>query len=660
MRDLPSDDMLSRTVGDAGVVRRVFDEMPLMVIAFEGPDLRIVAATGAYRAYVGRPAVVGVPLREAFPDVAGQQVLEIFERVYETGEPAALREFRVRMDRPDLGRQVETFVDFNVNPRRSADGRVIGVVCDIVDVTAQVRRRQEAQQRAADAERRYAEARHVIDTLQRELLPAGLPLLPRAQIAASYLLADADNAAGGDWFDAVPLTGGRVALAIGDVVGHGVGASAAMGQLRVLLNERLATTGDLRTALAAVDRMAPHIRGARAATVCLALLDPATGEFAYCTAGHPPPLVVPRTGEARYLPLTGAGPLGVRTPGSADADFVCGAGRLADGDLFVLYTDGILERPGRTFEQSSVELLQAATDIAADRALYGDEPTVTERVCVQTVELLSRVTGYSDDITLLAAQRVAAPPGFAMRTPATLEALQDIREALGGWLSRLAVSDRDFAAVQHSVNELITNAIQHAYAEQAEPSTLAVTATLSPSGQLHATVRDGGCWRVPRRSPERGIGLTMVSNLVDSLGIEHDGTGTVATVRHQLTRPARLLTGPDLAGCPSPRRRPAADPFLIIDDPSAPTPRLRIDGPIDARTAPELDAGLQKASAAGTRELTVDLTGVTCLASAGVAVLHRLTARNSTGGGLRLYAPTGSPADLVMTVVHLPHLTTAP
>jgi serine phosphatase RsbU (regulator of sigma subunit) len=68
----------------------------------------------------------------------------------------------------------------------------------------------------------------VITTLQRELLPPGLPVWPGTQIAGSYLLVDADTAAGGDWFDAIPLSGGRVGLVVGDVVGYGVAASAVM------------------------------------------------------------------------------------------------------------------------------------------------------------------------------------------------------------------------------------------------------------------------------------------------------------------------------------------------------------------------------------------------------------------------------------------------
>ena len=85
--------------------------------------------------------------------------------------------------------------------------------------------------------------------LQEALLPPALPVLPRARIAARYLPAGQEQAAGGDWFDAVPLTDGTVALMVGDVVGHGIAASAAMGQLRSVLDELLAAEPDLGTVL---------------------------------------------------------------------------------------------------------------------------------------------------------------------------------------------------------------------------------------------------------------------------------------------------------------------------------------------------------------------------------------------------------------------------
>jgi serine phosphatase RsbU (regulator of sigma subunit) len=111
--------------------------------------------------------------------------------------------------------------------------------------------------------------------LQEALLPPALPVLPRARIAARYLAAGQEQAAGGDWFDAVPLTGGTVALVVGDVVGHGIAASAAMGQLRSVLDELLAAEPDLGTVLTRAEVFAAERAALRAATMARCATPPA-------------------------------------------------------------------------------------------------------------------------------------------------------------------------------------------------------------------------------------------------------------------------------------------------------------------------------------------------------------------------------------------------
>ncbi|HEX6404379.1 MAG TPA: SpoIIE family protein phosphatase [Pseudonocardiaceae bacterium] len=169
------------------------------------------------------------------------------------------------------------------------------------------------------------------------------------------------------------LSGGRVALVVGDVVGHGVAASAVMGQLRAVLADRLDDSGDITTALAAVDRLARRLPAARAATVCMAVLDPGDGSLSYCTAGHPPPLVIPVDGPPRYLPPTGGGPLGTGSTFPLDKT------TLHTGEVLLLYSDGILERPGREITVSTVELAQVAADTTAGRALHTGESSPVER-----------------------------------------------------------------------------------------------------------------------------------------------------------------------------------------------------------------------------------------------------------------------------------------
>ena len=197
--------------------------------------------------------------------------------------------------------------------------------------------------------------------LQEALLPTALPVLPRVRIAARYLVAGQEQAAGGDWFDAIPLDGGAVALVVGDVVGHGLSASAAMGQLRAVLAELLAAEDDLGRVLRRTDAFAARMPSLRAATLVLVVLDPAAGTLRYTTCGHPPPLVIGVDGKARYLEGTGNGPFGTGSPP------VLASSALAPDELVLLYSDGLIERPDQTIAEGMAELAVVATD-AADAA----------------------------------------------------------------------------------------------------------------------------------------------------------------------------------------------------------------------------------------------------------------------------------------------------
>lgn len=638
--------------GEPSVVGRVFDELPSMVLATAGPEHRIVAATRAYRVFTDRPDLVGRTVGEVFAELTGRPAPQLLDQVYESGEPLSCESVLARMVLPNAG-PVEFLADVVIHPRRGPDGAVVGLMLEMTDVTARGRERQASRRREDEARQRYDQVRAVIDALQRELLPAGVPVLPRVRIAASYLLAESDTAAGGDWFDALTLPDGRVALVVGDVVGHGVAASATMGQLRILLREHLGRH-DLPAALRALDAAAGRIRGAQAATVCVVILDPATGAVEYCTAGHPPPLVTSTTGESRYLLATGARPIGV---GGDFTTASIGTDRLAEGELVLLYTDGILERAGRDPAQSTVELAEAAGDVV--RRGGADSPA--ERLCTTTLELLTRVTGHSDDITLLAGQLVAAPPDLRLEVPADHDSLTPVRERLDAWLTTARVSRRDADALRHAVVELVTNAVEHAYIDSVAHHLVTIRAALTPVGAVHIQVLDQGRWRTPAPSADRGLGLRVTERLVDTVHLDHDEHGTTATVTHQLSRPASLLTAQDLAWSPTSPSLVPPRPFLILDQPSAPGPRIRVDGPVDTTTVAEFERAALTAGSTGTSPLTIDLTEITHLASAAVASLHRLAAlHRDNDTALRIYAPTGTSADMILSLVRLPHHTVDP
>jgi serine phosphatase RsbU (regulator of sigma subunit)/anti-sigma regulatory factor (Ser/Thr protein kinase)/anti-anti-sigma regulatory factor len=650
-RDMAEENALSP--GDSEALASALEQGPYIFIACEGPDLRIIGINAAGRAMIADRDVVGKPIREAFPDLLGQRWLELFDDVYRTGNPTGGKEWRVQFLLPG-GSVKEVYANFALTPWRHPDGRIRGVIGMAADVTDGMRSR-----RVNLLARRREQGNELVSVLQSALLPTGLPVLPDVRIAASYLLADADTAAGGDWFDAVPLPGNSVALVVGDVVGHGVAASAVMGQLRTVLQDRLGGGATIADALAAVNRLAGRVEGARAATVCVAVLDPSDGTLTYCTAGHPPPLVVPPHGNAYYLTATGAAPLGT------GLRFPTATARLGLGDLVLLYSDGIIERPGTAIASSTVELAQVAADVAAGRAFRTPEFPVVDQVCTQTLELLIRATGHTDDITLLAAQRVAGPAELRVRVAAEPGALRTTREELGGWLRRCGASDDDLFALQHAIGELVTNSVEHAFAGRPDAGTVAVTASLGPSGEVRATVSDDGRWREPDGQPEesvRGRGLAMSAQFVDRLTLRHGSHGTTATVDHRLSRPARLLTAGDvLPGSPASSTPHERGLLLILDQTRPNAPRVRLDGPVDASTAAYLQADLVRRTRGGTRPLLVDLTGVTHLASAGVAALHQAVALGfEQGAPLTLYAPAGSLTHHIMSMVTLPHTTLDP
>ncbi|MCY1139605.1 SpoIIE family protein phosphatase [Actinoplanes sp. Pm04-4] len=628
-------------VDDPSLVLAAVDQVPFILAVCEGPELRVLTLSAATRSVLTGREFHGRPIGEVISDLAGQQFVDAYYDVYRTGEPINGREWRAHITAPD-GSVHEMFANFTITPW-VVDGERRGVIGIGFDVTEAVRQRQAEAERTAHLQRRYDESREVITALQRELLPAGLPVLPGAQIAASYLLADADTAAGGDWFDAVPQQDGRIALIVGDVVGHGVTASGVMGQLRAVLQDRLEEGAGIVEALAAADRFAARVPAAHATTVALVTLDPASGEFSYCTAGHPAPLVVGASGATRYLPLTGGAPLG--TGGS----FPVRAESLETGELLLLYSDGILERPGRDHQSSAEELAHVAADSAAGRALHDPQATPAERVCSQTVELLVRATGHTDDITLLAVQRVPVEPGVALEVRADPAELRAVRQRLGEWLSRIGATGEDVFALQHAVGELLANAVEHA--GSAAEATVTVTVTLDPAGVVQASVVDRGQWRAPERQANRGRGLALTAQLVSLLKVDHDETGTVARVAKPLCRPARLL---DLSSPEPQAAQEHRDEFRIVEQAGDDETRVRLEGPLDLTTAGLARQELLRRSRGGTMPMTVDLSGVTHLSSAGVSALHHVAGQHANQDApLVLDAAPGTPAQVILALVAL-------
>lgn len=633
-----------RQTGAAGTVQDAFEAAPSPTAALEGPEHTVVAANAAFRAFARRSHPIGTPAQQVLPAFPTQQIADLMDLVYAAGEPFTAREWPTEDDR---------YLDFTLSPWRGADGGMRGILLTLADVTDQVQRAS-AQQSSRPAPLRP----HETGAVQEALLPSGLPVLPRAWIAARYLPTAVSDAAGGDWFDAFALPDGRVALMVGDVAGDGVAAATAMGRLRAVLRQALTLRPDLVAVLADANRFAADDAALHAATVCVALLEPTGGRFWYATCGHPSPLVAAADGTARHLPGTGSAPLGT---GAALAA-IPGSAVLALGEVLLLYSDGLVARPGRTLDAGLADLEIVAGDTAANPELAAwPAGTPAERVSHLTVELLAR-GGYVDDVTTVAVWRQPAPhPRLDLDVPASQEAVPTLRLALDDWLDALAIARGDRQLAELSVTEVVTNAVEHAY-PPGRPGSVRLEASIGTDGYLETRVSDRGRWRRPDiTDTERGQGLSVALQFGEHLQVSHPPQeagqppgvrGTVVTMRHRLHRRAMLAP---LAAGPAPAAPAGHASFAAELVTNGPRPRIRVSGPVDITTADRLASRLLAASRAGVLPLTVDLSAVSILASAGVAVLYRLRAQlTAHGQDLTLVSEPGSPAAAVLDLVRLP------
>ena len=182
----------------------------------------------------------------------------------------------------------------------------------------------------------------VVLTLQRQLLPAGVPIFPQVRIGARYLAAPEDPRAGAGWFDVFALPGGVIALMVGDAAaGRGPEAVAGTSELRTVLRDALMEGAMPLAALSHLDAFAARFPATRGATLCLGLLDPASGVIRYASAGQPMPLVCAPAGQASFLAPSRGGPLGVGAQPAAIASAV-----LEPDTALLLCFDGMTGRPG--------------------------------------------------------------------------------------------------------------------------------------------------------------------------------------------------------------------------------------------------------------------------------------------------------------------------
>ncbi|MER5699738.1 SpoIIE family protein phosphatase [Streptomyces mirabilis] len=372
-----------------------------------------------------------------------------------------------------------------------------------------------------DNARRFTRERTAALALQRSLLPQRLPDLSAVEAASRYFPAEPRLGVGGDWFDVIPLSGARVALVVGDVVGHGFQAAAAMGRLRTAVrtladvdvapDELLTQLDDLVIRLSDEPETQDDMggTGVAGATCLYAVYDPVSGRCSIARAGHPAPLVVRPDGTSGFMDLP-AGPL----LGLGGMPFETVEVDLPEGGLIAFYTDGLIESRDRAID-AGMDMLSCALTAPADSL---------EDLCDRAVRALLPERPEDDAALLLVRPlRLDAAEVVSWDLPADPVVVARVRADAARQLESWGLTEASFVT-ELVVSELVTNAIRYG----AEPIRL----RLIRDRTLICEVSDGSSTaphlRRARVFDEGGRGLLLVAQLTDRWGSrQHDRGKTI-------------------------------------------------------------------------------------------------------------------------------------
>ncbi len=352
--------------------------------------------------------------------------------------------------------------------------------------------------------------------LQHAILgPARLP----HGFAVRYQAASRPLQVGGDWYDIVDLEDGRIALIVGDCVGHGLAAATIMGQLRSACRALLLDHPSPRAALAGLDRFAARLPGAECTTAVCAVLNCATGELVYSSAGHLPPILVHPDGTTQNLEDGHTIPLGLRPDRARPEARIFIPARAT----LLLYTDGLVER-----RRSSLN-----DGIARVSALVQDGRARTlEDLANQIMSRLAPSGGYQDDVVLLLYRH---PAPLEMNFPAAVSQIDRIRAVVRSWLSRCGVDPNQAYDVLIAAGEAVANAIEHGHRHS--PQGMVKLRATALVDKLQLTITDTGSWKPPQPSIDsrRGRGIALMRALMQDVAIQSDTAGTTVHLSVRIT-----------------------------------------------------------------------------------------------------------------------------
>ncbi|MGW5258725.1 SpoIIE family protein phosphatase [Streptomyces sp. NPDC004012] len=457
------------------------------------------------------------------------------------GRPVLVRSLSAdNAGRAEQAEPTRRLLDHGIHSMLAVPLRARGVVLGVVDFwraqgspsfeDQDVQFAEELAARAAvciDNARRYTREHAMAVALQHSLLPRALPEQPALDVAYRYLPAQAG--VGGDWFDVIPLSGTRVALVVGDVVGHGLHAAATMGRLRTAVHNFASLDMPVEELLGRLDELVAQIDAEKVtpaeegqavitgATCQYAVYDPTSGRLTIATAGHPGPAVVRPDGTVGFPQLPVSPPLGI----GAGLPVETAELTVPEDSRLVLYTDGLIEDRTRDLDAG----LEALRD-----SLTGPCRT-PEATCAAVMEAM-RPDRPQDDIALLVARtRRLGPDQVAeWQVPRDPAAVASVRTACARRLAEWGLEQVGFTA-QLILSELITNAVRYG----AEPITVRLLRTEpvgSPAaGTLIFEVADGSSTsprlRRAKVTDEGGRGLFLVARFAERWGTRHTTTGKV-------------------------------------------------------------------------------------------------------------------------------------
>jgi serine phosphatase RsbU (regulator of sigma subunit)/anti-sigma regulatory factor (Ser/Thr protein kinase) len=352
--------------------------------------------------------------------------------------------------------------------------------------------------------------------LQHSILgPDDLP----AGFAVRYQPASHPLQVGGDWYDVIALDDGRIALVVGDCVGHDLTAATVMGQLRSACRALLLERSSPAAALAGLDRFAARLPGAQSTTAFCAILNPATGALVYSSAGHPPPILVCPDGTTTLLEGGHSIALGIRPDRERPQTEVT----LPPQATLLLYTDGLVERRRRSLDDG----IREATNVIRDDSALDLDPLAD-----QIMTSLAPPGGYQDDVALLIYRH---PKPLEVTIPADPLHLAPARAALRDWLTSAGIDHDQAQDVLVAAGEAVTNAIEHGY-RNGNGGTITLQAA-SDVDLLRLTITDAGSWK-PKESgyTHRGRGIQIMEALMEDVSILPDATGTVVRLSTRIRR----------------------------------------------------------------------------------------------------------------------------